>query len=51
VSSSLFCKEEARDAVGLEAGWLPMGTVAAGPLPGQAPPRQPVDPSPNIHVR
>jgi coenzyme F420-0:L-glutamate ligase len=51
VSSSLFCKEEAREAVGLEAGWLPMGTVAAGPLPGETPSRPPVDPSANVHVR
>jgi coenzyme F420-0:L-glutamate ligase / coenzyme F420-1:gamma-L-glutamate ligase len=51
VSSSLFCKEEAREALGLEAGWLPMGTVAAGPLPGQPPPRPPMDPSGNILVR
>jgi dehydro coenzyme F420 reductase / coenzyme F420-0:L-glutamate ligase / coenzyme F420-1:gamma-L-glutamate ligase len=51
VSSSLFCKEEAREAVGLEPGWLPMGTVAVGTLPGESPPRPPVDPSPNIRVR
>jgi coenzyme F420-0:L-glutamate ligase / coenzyme F420-1:gamma-L-glutamate ligase len=51
VSSSLFCKEEAREAVGLEPGWLPMGTVAVGPLPEEPPPRPPVDPSPNIRVR
>jgi coenzyme F420-0:L-glutamate ligase / coenzyme F420-1:gamma-L-glutamate ligase len=51
VSSSLFCKEEAREAVGLEPGWLPMGTVAVGTLPGEPPPRTPVDPSPNLRVR
>jgi coenzyme F420-0:L-glutamate ligase / coenzyme F420-1:gamma-L-glutamate ligase len=50
VSSSLFCKEEAREAVGLDVGWLPMGTVAAGPLPGRPPPRPPGDPSANVEV-
>jgi coenzyme F420-0:L-glutamate ligase/coenzyme F420-1:gamma-L-glutamate ligase len=51
VSSSLFCKEDAREALGLEPGWLPMGTVAVGTLPGEPPPRPPVDPSPNLLVR
>jgi coenzyme F420-0:L-glutamate ligase / coenzyme F420-1:gamma-L-glutamate ligase len=51
VSSSLFCKDEAREAVDLDPRWLPMGTVAVGPLPGEPPPRPPVDPSPNVHVR
>ena len=40
VSSSLFCKEETRGAVGLGEEWLPMGTIAAGrPPPGSPPPR------------
>jgi coenzyme F420-0:L-glutamate ligase / coenzyme F420-1:gamma-L-glutamate ligase len=51
VSSSLFCKDEAREAVDLDPEWMPMGTVAVGPLPGEPPPRPPVDPSPNVHVR
>ena len=46
VSSSLFCKEDARAALGLERGWLPMGVVAVGPPPeGEPPPRPPLDPS------
>jgi coenzyme F420-0:L-glutamate ligase/coenzyme F420-1:gamma-L-glutamate ligase len=50
VSSSLFCKEESREAVGLERGWLPMGVVACGPAPAQTPgPRPPVDP--DVHLR
>jgi coenzyme F420-0:L-glutamate ligase/coenzyme F420-1:gamma-L-glutamate ligase len=45
VSSSLFCKEESREALGLEPGWLPMGVVACGPPPqGTPPPRPPMDP-------
>jgi coenzyme F420-0:L-glutamate ligase / coenzyme F420-1:gamma-L-glutamate ligase len=51
ISSSLFCKEDAREAVDLEPEWLPMGTVAVGPLPGEPPPRPPVDPWPNLHLR
>jgi dehydro coenzyme F420 reductase / coenzyme F420-0:L-glutamate ligase / coenzyme F420-1:gamma-L-glutamate ligase len=51
VSSSLFCKDEAREAVDLDPGWIPMGTVAVGPFPGEPPPRPPVDPAPNLHVR
>jgi len=51
LSSSLFCKDEAREAVDLGAGWLPMGTVAVGPLPGEPSSRPPVDPSANLHLR
>jgi coenzyme F420-0:L-glutamate ligase / coenzyme F420-1:gamma-L-glutamate ligase len=50
ISSSLFCKEEAAEALGLGPGWLAMGSVACGPVPpGEPPPRPPVDPS--AHVR
>ena len=36
--------DEAREAVGLEEGWLPMGVVACGPPSRDAPPQDPVDP-------
>jgi coenzyme F420-0:L-glutamate ligase/coenzyme F420-1:gamma-L-glutamate ligase len=40
VSSTLFCKEETREALGLDGEWFPLGSVAAGPMPeGAAPPR------------
>jgi dehydro coenzyme F420 reductase / coenzyme F420-0:L-glutamate ligase / coenzyme F420-1:gamma-L-glutamate ligase len=43
ISSTLFCKEETRAALGLADDWIPLGTIAAGPLPpGQAPPRPPL---------
>ena len=48
VSSSLFCKEEARDAVGLGEEWLPMGAVACGPPPEETPPPRP--PSTRAHT-
>ncbi len=45
VSSTLFCREEASEALGLEPGWLPMGAVACGPMPPDGPPpRPPVEP-------
>ncbi|HXF37767.1 MAG TPA: coenzyme F420-0:L-glutamate ligase [Actinomycetota bacterium] len=44
ISSSLFCGEEVRAALGLEPGWEPMGTVAVGrPPAGEPPPRPPLD--------
>jgi dehydro coenzyme F420 reductase / coenzyme F420-0:L-glutamate ligase / coenzyme F420-1:gamma-L-glutamate ligase len=44
VSSTLFCKEETRDALGLAAEWIPLGSVAVGPPPdGEPPPRPSVD--------
>jgi coenzyme F420-0:L-glutamate ligase/coenzyme F420-1:gamma-L-glutamate ligase len=50
ISSSLFCKEEAAEALGLGPEWLAMGSVACGPVPqGEPPPRPPLDPS--AHVR
>jgi coenzyme F420-0:L-glutamate ligase / coenzyme F420-1:gamma-L-glutamate ligase len=46
VSSSLFCKPETAEAVGLGPEWLAMGSVAAGPPPvDEPPPRPPVDPT------
>jgi coenzyme F420-0:L-glutamate ligase/coenzyme F420-1:gamma-L-glutamate ligase len=50
VSSSLFCKEDTREELGLDPGWEPMGVVAAGPPPeGSPPPRPPLDPA--VHLR
>ena len=50
VSSSLFCKEETADALGLERSWLAMGVVALGaPPPGtEPPPRPPLDPAEHL---
>jgi coenzyme F420-0:L-glutamate ligase / coenzyme F420-1:gamma-L-glutamate ligase len=43
VSSTLFCKEETREALGLSDEWIPLGSVAAGPMPeGVPPPRPPL---------
>lgn len=51
VSSTLFCKEETQTALGLDPEWLPMGAVAAGPLPLEdAPPRPPLDPDTQLRV-
>jgi coenzyme F420-0:L-glutamate ligase/coenzyme F420-1:gamma-L-glutamate ligase len=42
ISSSIFCREEARAALDLEDEWLPLGTVAVGPRPVDPPaPRPP----------
>jgi coenzyme F420-0:L-glutamate ligase/coenzyme F420-1:gamma-L-glutamate ligase len=50
VSSSLFCKQEAASALGVDRGWLAMGTVAFGhPAGGEPPPRPSLDLS--GHVR
>ena len=46
VSSTLFCKEETRAALGLGDEWIPMGTIACGrPPSNQPPPRPEIDPS------
>jgi len=40
ISSTLFCQEETRAALGVEEGWRALGTVAVGPPPeGEPPPR------------
>jgi coenzyme F420-0:L-glutamate ligase/coenzyme F420-1:gamma-L-glutamate ligase len=50
ISSSLFCKEEAAEALGLGPEWVAMGSVACGTAPpSEPPPRPPLDPS--GHVR
>ncbi|MGH2724455.1 MAG: coenzyme F420-0:L-glutamate ligase [Actinomycetota bacterium] len=52
VSSTLFCQDESRAALGLDEQWLPMGAVAAGPLPtGGPPPRPPLDPGEHLRTR
>ena len=44
VSSTLFCQEETRAALGMGEGWFALGTVAAGRMPaGAASPRPPLD--------
>jgi coenzyme F420-0:L-glutamate ligase / coenzyme F420-1:gamma-L-glutamate ligase len=44
VSSTLFCQEETRAALGVDEKWLALGTVAVGRMPeGAASPRPPLD--------
>jgi coenzyme F420-0:L-glutamate ligase/coenzyme F420-1:gamma-L-glutamate ligase len=45
ISSSIFCREEARAALGVGDEWLALGTVACGPMPQGpgAPPRPALD--------
>ncbi len=46
VSSTLFCKEETREALGLDDEWIPLGSVAVGlPPTGSIPERPPIDPT------
>jgi coenzyme F420-0:L-glutamate ligase/coenzyme F420-1:gamma-L-glutamate ligase len=46
VSSTLFCKEETREALGLGDEWIPLGSVAVGPPPaGSMPARPAIDPT------
>ena len=46
VSSTLFCRPETADALGLDQTWLAMGAVAVGRPPAEeAPPRPALDPS------
>jgi coenzyme F420-0:L-glutamate ligase/coenzyme F420-1:gamma-L-glutamate ligase len=53
VSSTLFCKEETRAALGLGEEWIPLGSVAAGPPPaeGGPPPRPALDVSEFLDLR
>ena len=41
VSSTLFCKEETREALGLPDEWIPLGSIAVGHPPAGAPPDRP----------
>jgi len=45
LSSSIFCREEAREALGMAQEWSALGTVACGPMPSGAvaPPRPAID--------
>jgi len=43
VSSTLFCKEETREALGLDEQWIPLGSIAIGAPASGAPPRPPID--------
>jgi len=45
ISSTLFCQEETRDALGVDEAWTALGTVACGPMPvgGATRPRLPID--------
>lgn len=45
ISSTLFCQEETRRALGLGEEWFALGTVAAGPMPegGASRPRPPME--------
>ncbi len=44
ISSTLFCQQESRVALGMDDQWFALGTVAAGPMPsGTAPPRPSLD--------
>jgi coenzyme F420-0:L-glutamate ligase/coenzyme F420-1:gamma-L-glutamate ligase len=46
VSSTLFCKEETREALGLDDEWIPLGSIAVGqPPPGSIPERPAIDPT------
>jgi len=45
ISSSIFCREESREALGMGPEWLALGTVACGPVPqgSRLPPRPEID--------
>jgi coenzyme F420-0:L-glutamate ligase/coenzyme F420-1:gamma-L-glutamate ligase len=47
ISSTLFCQQETRDALGMDGTWSALGSVACGPMPagGASRPRPPIDPA------
>jgi coenzyme F420-0:L-glutamate ligase/coenzyme F420-1:gamma-L-glutamate ligase len=47
VSSTLFCKEETRECLGMDDEWIPLGSVAVGPMPKGHPPDRPPLPIPD----
>jgi coenzyme F420-0:L-glutamate ligase / coenzyme F420-1:gamma-L-glutamate ligase len=52
ISSTLFCAEETRDALGLDDEWIPIGSVAVGPPPaGNPPPRPSLDLGEHLRFR
>jgi coenzyme F420-0:L-glutamate ligase / coenzyme F420-1:gamma-L-glutamate ligase len=51
ISSTLFCQDVARSALGLPSGWLPMGAIAVGHPGSGARPRPPRDPEDFLLVR
>ena len=51
ISSTLFCQDVARSALGLPSGWLPMGAIAVGHPASGARPRPPRDPENFLLVR
>ena len=51
ISSTLFCQQESRAALGMSDEWFALGTVAVGPMPpGAAPPRPPLDLSEHLRT-
>ena len=48
VSSTLFAKQDAREALGLGPEWLPMGAVACGRASEAPPPRPAIDPGSHL---
>jgi len=51
ISSTLFCQEESRAALGMSEEWFALGTVAAGPMPaGAGSPRPPLDLSEHLRT-
>ncbi|MCA1727717.1 MAG: coenzyme F420-0:L-glutamate ligase, partial [Actinobacteria bacterium] len=52
VSSTLFCKPESREVLGLAAEWLPMGAIAVGPAPRDPPvPRPAIEVGEHLHLQ
>jgi dehydro coenzyme F420 reductase / coenzyme F420-0:L-glutamate ligase / coenzyme F420-1:gamma-L-glutamate ligase len=51
ISSTLFCQEESREALGMGDEWFALGTVGGGRVPvGTAPPRPPLDLSEHLRT-
>ena len=51
ISSTLFCQQESRAALGMSEEWFALGTVAVGPMPaGAASPRPPLDLSEHLRT-
>ena len=51
ISSTLFCQQESRAALGMSDEWFALGTVAVGPMPaGAASPRPPLDLSEHLRT-